>query len=410
MNANISNNTLSLTRSLALGMWMIASLFYAYQYILRVMPSIMMSDITHQFNIDSATYGQFSGIYYIGYALMHLPIGILLDRFGPKKILPLCMILTVLGLLPLLYSDYWGTLILGRALIGMGSSAAILGTFKIIRLTFEEQKFTRMLSFSVTIGLIGAIYGGGPVAYLTSHWGYQSVIMLFIGLGVALCLLTYLLVPETPKTSQSKIIADIKEVFSSKKVIGICVLSGLMVGPLEGFADVWGSEFLKRIYGLEGTQAASLPSIIFMGMCFGPILSLIAEKTNYLATIVGAGCVMIASFFAILTGTLSIPFLTVIFFMVGVCCAYQILSIYYASTFVSERVTGLTTAVANMIIMTFGYFFHALIGWMINYFGGIESNTAFLYGIAIIPVALIIGVVGLIMLATRRNIAKKIMT
>ena len=67
-------------RIVAWSIWMAASLFYAYQYILRVMPNIMMNDITQQFNIDATAFGQFSGIYYLGYSLMHLPIGIMLDR------------------------------------------------------------------------------------------------------------------------------------------------------------------------------------------------------------------------------------------------------------------------------------------------------------------------------------------
>ena len=77
----------STSRTIAWGAWMIASLFYAYQYILRVMPNIMLNDIMQQFDINTATFGQFSGVYYIGYSLMHLPIGIMLDRFGPKKII-----------------------------------------------------------------------------------------------------------------------------------------------------------------------------------------------------------------------------------------------------------------------------------------------------------------------------------
>src|SRR6186713_1319332 len=92
------------SRTLAWGVWMIASIFYAYQYILRVMPNIMLDDIMQQFDISAATFGQFSGVYYIGYSLMHLPMGILLDRYGPKKIMTLCILLTVVGLMPLLFA------------------------------------------------------------------------------------------------------------------------------------------------------------------------------------------------------------------------------------------------------------------------------------------------------------------
>ena len=176
--------------------WFLASIFYAYQYILRVLPNIMFNEFAEQFNIGAGLFGQFSGVYYIGYALMHLPIGILLDRFGPKKIMFLCILSTVIGMMPILYSHNWILALAGRTLVGIGSSAAILGTFKIIRMTFEERYFTRMLSFSVTIGLLGAIYGGGPVAYLSKIFGYQSVIFGLVIMGIILSCITYIMVPQ----------------------------------------------------------------------------------------------------------------------------------------------------------------------------------------------------------------------
>src|SRR5579872_726953 len=115
-------------------MWSLVSFFYAYQYILRVLPNIMMADILEKFHIDAAVFGQYAGLYYIGYAGMHIPIGLWLDKYGPKWILPLCMGLTVIGLLPLLFAEHWIYPSIGRLLIGMGSSAAILGVFKIVRM------------------------------------------------------------------------------------------------------------------------------------------------------------------------------------------------------------------------------------------------------------------------------------
>jgi hypothetical protein len=78
----------------------------------------------------------------------------------------------------------------------------------------------------------------------------------------------------------------------------------------------------------------------------------------------------------------------------GVCCAYQILAIYKASTYVSERVAGLTTAVANMIIMIFGYAFHTVMGSVIDALGGPTVSTALTNGVAVIPMALCIGTAG----------------
>lgn len=396
---DIKDSTVS-GRGLAWMMWGLVSIFYAYQYILRVMPNIIMTDIMQQFNINAATFGQFSGVYYVGYSLMHVPIGLLLDRWGPKKVLPLCILMAGLGMLPIIISDFWIYPIIGRAFIGMGSSAAILGAFKIIRLCFKEERFTRMLGFSVTIGLLGAIYGGGPLNYLCVALGYKMVTALLIGIAILMSVAMYFVVPIIESTQKSTVLSDLKEVFCSRKVLFICFLSGLMVGPLEGFADVWGSQFLRNVYGLEDATAASLPSMIFVGMCFGsPILGYIAEKTrSILATIIGSGILMAIGFFLLLQGNLSVTMISVIFTLIGICCAYQIIAIFFASTYVKENVVGLTTAVANMIIMLFGYFFHSIIGWVINLLGGSSNAQAFKFGIAVIPMCLMIAIIGFIIM------------
>lgn len=388
---------MSISRRIAWSVWIIASIFYAYQYIIRVMPNIMLDDIMQQFHIDAVIFGQFSGLYYIGYSLMHLPIGLMLDRYGPKLVMTGCILLTVIGLLPMIFAENWIYPVMGRVLIGIGSSAAILGTFKIIRMTFSEKHFTRMLSLSVTIGLIGAIYGGGPLSYMYNTLGYHAVVKIFAGMGLLLAVITYFIVPKITATPHSRtIMSDLKEVFTNRKVVAVSLFAGLMVGPLEGFADVWGTQFLKQVYGFDASIASYLPSMIFVGMCFGaPVLSLIAEKTGkYLGSIIGAGIIMTVVFTALIVGFLTKSSMTIGFILVGICCAYQIIAIYKASTYVPEHVAGLTTAVANMIIMSFGYAFHSIIGFIVNANGGANVSQALVYGVSVIPLALSMGVIG----------------
>lgn len=405
------SSTLSAPRKTAWMIWIIASIFYTYQYILRVLPNIMLSDIMQQFNIDAAALGQFSGVYYLGYSLMHLPVGIMLDHYGPRRVMTGCILLTVAGLMPLLFADHWTYPVIGRFLIGAGSSAAILGVFKIIRMTFSQERFSRMLSFSVTIGLLGAIYGGAPMSYMRDTFGYATVIQFLAVAGVALAAITYWIVPNTERLSKNEVLSDVKEVLTNGRVICCCIFAGMMIGPLEGFADVWGTVFLIQTRGLDSILAASLPSMIFIGMCFGgPLLNAIAEKTgSYLGTIIGAGIVMAISFFAILTWHMNSSMLSINFLLVGICCAYQILAIYKASTYVREEVSGLTTAVANMIIMVFGYAFHTAIGGVINSTGGPNVSQALIYGVAVVPVAVCLGSLGFVLLffmekrANRKN-------
>lgn len=373
------------------------------------MPNIMLGDLMQQFGIDAASFGQFSGVYYLGYSLMHLPLGLMLDRFGPRKVMTGCILLTLVGLLPLLFASNWAYPVAGRFLIGLSSSAAILGVFKLVRMMFSEERFSNMLSLSVTIGLVGAIYGGGPLDYMRDAFGYQAVLQCVFVMGLVLAAATYWLVPDLKSPEQGSVQADIWEVLSNRRVIALCVSAGLMVGPLEGFADVWGNAFLKQVYGFDSTTAASLPSMIFIGMCFGaPLLSLIAGRIgSYLATIIGAGVVMVACFGGLLTWQQTAGPVSLSFVLIGICSAYQILAIYKASTYVREGVAGLTTAVANMIIMVFGYAFHTAMGGVIHSMGGAEVSQALSYGVAVIPAALCLGISGFVLLLATEDEKEK---
>lgn len=400
-------------------MWAIGSFFYAYQYILRVLPNIMMTDILERFHIDAGVFGQYSGLYYIGYAAMHIPLGILLDKYGPKWVLPVCIMMTVIGLLPLLYSTHYVYPIIGRLLIGMGSSAAILGVFKILRMSFPEDKFTLLLGFTVTIGLVGAIYGGLPVNYFMHAVGVSTVLHTIIGVGIVLAIASYVVIPSISKTSQEESwIHHVKAVFTNPLILSVCLMAGFMVGPLEGFADVWGKQFLMTVYKLNDNLASSLPSLLFFGMGIGaPLLSWMATKTNaYYAFLITSALVMGTAFVLLLTGQMPVFSLTPLFLVVGFFCAYQIIAIYKASTYVREELVGLTTACANMIIMSFGWIFHSAIGKILTsqWDGQMVNNVpyydpaAYTLALMVIPAGLFLAAMGYMVIAASTRKAFKV--
>jgi MFS family permease len=218
--------------------------------------------------------------------------------------------------------------------------------------------------------------------------------------------MTYRIVPPMgnarDEVKQSSPFAGIGSVLKNAKVMIICLAAGLMVGPLEGFADIWGPKFLNQVFQIEASKASFITSMVFIGMCCGaPVLNFIAEKSkSYLGTIIASGLLMFVVFTLLATSrSLDTSLLSVGLFLAGICSAYQILAIYKASTYVPENVAGITTAMANMIIMIFGYVLHSAIGSVTELFGGIEVESAFRWGIAVIPVALLLGVIGFVMVA-----------
>ena len=389
--------------------WSCITLFYCYQYILRPLPNIIMPEILGKYGIGAAEFGSFAGIYYIGYIVVHIPVGILLSRFGAKKIIPICIGCTAIGLAPMIYCDAWWTVVVGRIFTGIGSSAAIVGALQIFRILYPT-KFAMMLGIMVSLGLITAVYASTPMSGIITSIGMNSTISILLYAGIILAILTYFLLPESvSEVSHSNIGTDIKAIICNYKLLFASIFAGLMVGPLEGFADAWGSAFMISVYGLEKTMADSITLSVFLGMCAGClILPYIADKTRwYFGVTIFSGIVMILCFIYILSGNATVDSLYYTCVITGIFCAYQVVIIARIATFVSEERSGMAAAVANMIIMTFGWIFHNSIGmtldklWDGTMVNGIKSYSAeaFIASISIIPTASTLAIIGLALMS-----------
>lgn len=372
--------------------WLTMSIFLAYQYALRVMPNVIMPYLEDQFHINASQFGQFSGIYYIGYTVMHIPLGIMLDRIGPRWVVSSCLLLIVIGFLPLIYSDSWGINKAGRVLVGVASSAGILGVFKVIRMGFPSEKFPFILGISITIGFMGGSYGGQLISYFANIVGLKLVIKCIIGIGCVLSIVSMISLPSNKVKKNIDVLGDLRCFFANGKLLVVACLGGLMVGPIEGFADGWASTFLRVVYPqLDDFLLVFLPSLILLGLAFGaPALGYIATKVgNYYRLIAISGVAMLIPFILIFLQIQYIPILFVAFVTIGFFSAYQTLVIHKACTLVPESLVGLTTACTNMIIMIFGYFFHTSIGEVIE-LSSIDGYTAqsLIIGTSVIPICL----------------------
>lgn len=386
--------------------WLLSSAFYGYQYILRILPNVINTDLTKIFNITASDMGLFSGIYYIGYAVMHIPISILLDRIGPRKIIPLSILLCVVGAIPIIYSTNWQLAILGRLVLGIGSTGSILGIFKVIQLNFPTEYFTRMLGISIAMGLFGAIYGGQPLKNLLDHFGLFQGLNLILGVGLILALICYLVIPNLKSHQIIKpenMGASLKYLSKQYKVLIICCLGGLMIGPLEGFADSWSKSFFENVYGFESGLAASMSGYVFLSMLIGtPIMGFVGDKTRaYYGLSILCALGMALSFVILLMGTSSYWLIVALLSCVGVLSSFQLFVIYKASVLVVAQYTGIARAVANLVIMAFGQFFHVVIGYVMDknitsYSDGLPvySQKSYAYGLAVIPICLFVSAVG----------------
>ncbi len=407
-------------------MWAVSTLFFAYQFIMRLAPGLVMPELMQKFSVDASEYGIFAAIYYFAYSGMQIPVALLLDRYGPRLVISVAAFACSLGTLLLIYAELWSMALLGRFLIGAGSAAGFLGASKVITLWFNTKNYSKMIGLTFTFGLLGAVYGGKPVGTLITLYGYETVLATVGYIGLFITTLIYLLVrsPDLPARSYHvdsnasetemtqfdagdtvhvPLITRLMAIVTNRKILLLALANFLMVGSLEGFADVWGVPYLMTTRGLLKADAAQLVSIIFVGMLFGgPLLAYLADKlrSNYWVTS-ASGILMGLIFIILLSFSLHLSLVTsyILFFIIGILCCYQVLVFSIGVSLVPKQLSGLTVAFLNCINMLGGSFFHSLIGQSMDFFwnGALENGIrvydshAYTYSLSSIAITAIFG-------------------
>jgi MFS family permease len=374
--------------------WLLLAFFYAYQYLVRLIPAVGSSYLLQDLN--SSQFGIFCGSFHLGYTIASIPLSLLLDRFSIKKIIPLTLLLTSLGLMPLILG-YPNLAILGRFISGLGAVGAILGLFKVISLYFKEAA-SKMLGVAFTIGLIGAISGGLPLAALINFLGFKKALFFLFSLGFIMSLALYFIIPDTKSELESfsikALITDLKFIITNKRLVLLAIAGGLMIGTLEGFTDGWSVKTFEIIHHWSGQDSSLVPSVIFFGMCLGSsFLGYLTQKTGQHYTIMaGAGFLMLGLFYFILNPFLGNQIsLLLLLFLLGNCCAYKVVVLSKSTALADPKLVTTSGAFVNMILMTSGALYHGLIGSRIANYSRDLNPQALAQGILIVVIGLVLG-------------------
>jgi MFS family permease len=358
-------------------MWLFPVSFFAYQFILRLWPGLMMQPIMAQFSIGATDFGLLAAFYYYGYAAMQIPVAMLLDRFGARLIIFLFAGLCGLATLSFTYTSHFYIALISRLLVGVGSAAGFLSVSKVVSQWFPKAEYASMIGLSFTVGLMGAIYGGKPIGLLIEHYSPTTIavtlaiVSLFLG---TLTLLGLRAPQETPKIAEenhSRFTLSRFKAILSPALWALALANLLMVGALEGFADVWGVPYLMTAYDLTKSDAAGTISSVFFGMLIGgPLLALISKRLGVYPVIILSGIGMAGAFFILLWADLPYsPWLfSGLFFVVGILCCYQVIVFAAGSNLVPPASLGITIAFLNCINMFGGSFFHTFIGRLMDIF------------------------------------------
>ncbi|HEV2614511.1 MAG TPA: MFS transporter [Gammaproteobacteria bacterium] len=388
----------------------LSAAFLFYKYVLQVSPGIMSDNLMQAFHINGAQLGNLAAMYFYGYIVVQLFAGPLLDKFGVRKVTPVAILMCALGALFFSYSQFFGSALLSRLLIGMGTSFATISYLKCGADHFKPQQFAFVSGLLGTAIMLGAVFGEAPLVAVLHHIGWRKMLFDVSLAGFFIAIIFFVIARDKPvekqESTESFSVKNLIAILKSPKNWSLAIYSGCAFSPVAVLGGLWGNPFLCAAYPISLEQASFLLSWIFIGFGVGgPILGFIADKTNAHSFIMKmTALVSSLSLLILIYGHhLSLWMIGFLMFVIGLCSAAILLAFVLAKNLNSVLMVGTVIAMVNTGGDIVGAVTQPLVGKFLDlHWSGILVNGARHYSLSdyhhafiILPIYLVLAWVSL---------------
>jgi MFS family permease len=357
-------------------MWGLGALFYCYEVFLQASPSVMVPDLMKAFNVGAARLGHLAAFYFYAYAAMQIPVGVTIDRYGPRRLLTIATLTCALGAFIFSTATVLTQAEVGRLFIGFGAAFAAIGCMKLTAVWFPLNRFALLVGLMMMMGMAGAIGSEAPLALMIEALGWRHSMLTMAILGGILAVMIWFFVRDKPteeahaplESKQDTLINGLKRLIINKQVWLVAIYGGLMFAPTSAFAMLWGVPFIMEKYHIFRPQAAWIISFTFMGWIVGsPLLGWFSDKiqrrlpTLYLSAI--------GTFFAlvlIIYWTSPIWYSYILMFSFGFFSSGFLPSFSIIREINPPNISATALGYMNMINMIGGALLQPLIGWFLD--------------------------------------------
>ena len=373
----------------------LAAMFYMYEYTLQVSPAVMTNELMRDLGLNAASLGAMTAFYYYSYTPMQLPAGLLFDRFGPRRLISLAILICAIGALLFGTTPNAVMASIGRLLMGIGSSFSFIGALLLVSRWFPPHYFALLTGLVQLMSSVGAIAGQVPLVTAINHWGWRVTIIALSIIGCFLALLVWSIVRDSPETvtqghkfqspPKKSELKRLQQVCRNRQTWLIALYSFAIWAPITAFAALWGIPFLVASYGLT-TEAASIASaMIWLGIGLGsPLMGWYSDKIGSRSKPLSLSALLgiISLTIIIYAPPLSLPWLYFTLFTFGLAASGQSLAFGVVKDNNTSCVVGTAIGFNNMAVVAGGALFQPLIGILlyVNWSGVTHNGTPF-YGI-----------------------------
>lgn len=356
----------------------LASCFYLYEFILQVAPSVMAEPMMKTFHVTAEGFGIISAFYFYAYAPMQMPAGLMFDRFGPRKLMTIALLLCAFGSFFFASTDSVITAALGRFMIGIGSAFSFIGVLVLCSRWFPAHHFAILAGIAQLMSSVGAIFGEMPLAWLIHQVGWRQASFILAVLGIGLSFLLWFIVRDYPENHDTYHTGPgIKEEW--KRLVAVCgkahtwKIGGYAFSiwtPIAVFAALWGVPYLQAKFNVSVVVASGMCSIIWIGIGIGsPLLGWLSDKLENRRLALGLSSVMglIATSFILFDDHMSFQFANLMLFIFGLGAGGQSVSFAVVRDYNPPQMVGTASGFNNLSVLIGGSIFQPLVGIFLHH-------------------------------------------
>jgi len=351
----------------------------------RVSNAIIAPDLIKDLNLNAETLGILGGAFFYSFALLQIPMGLLLDRIGPRVVITMFSLVGALGAFIFALASTFIIAFLGRVLIGIGMASVLMGTLKIFVLKFSPEKFSTLSGTIISVGTLGNILATSPLAYFNSTIGWRLTFIWAGGITVALSLLIFWILREGKGTEKVKepfflqskekinIFESIRLIFGNLSFWQIGTVAFFRYGTFVALQGLWLGPYLMDIKGFTPIQTGNILMMLSLGTIIGsPIAGQLSDRVfQSTKSVTLYGLCFYGLCLIPLMGAWKIenPLLfSLIFFFMGLFSGFGMLTYTHIKELFPLHMSGTVIAGVNFFTMAGGAVFMQILGKVIESF------------------------------------------
>jgi len=232
---------------------------YFISALLRAITATLSPLLTSEFNLTAGDLGLLAGGYFLGFASMQIPLGYLLDRHGPKKIVSSFLLIAIIGTVAFALAKSFSGLLISRILIGVGVSACLMGPLTGYRIWFADEYQQRANAWMLMVLSMGFVFSTLPVQILLPIIGWRWIFGLIAILILIVIILTLLFIPKWEKenNNQEKDVGSLSDVWKNKFFRSTIPLGLFNYGGLVAVQTLWAGPWMVRVAGYNSLESAT---------------------------------------------------------------------------------------------------------------------------------------------------------